>query len=158
MKSSPEITAKVARLHALLVEIGRLRSLRDPMADLALKLSSPQLHALMWLGEDGPLPMSVLARRIGSPVPACTGIVDRLQRMGLVERERQEHDRRVVLVALTAEGRALFTQGRAVLEEQLTMTLSLLSTDDQDALLAIIGRLVEALMKRASEAQAEPTE
>lgn len=158
MESPPDIPAKVVRLRELLVEIGRRRSLRDPITNLGLELTSPQLHAVMWLGEDGPLPVSVLARRIGSPLPACTGIVDRLQRMDLAKRERPEHDRRVVLVRLTAKGRRVFERAQALFDEQLTMTLSLLSPDDQDAILAILGRLVEAVTQLEAEPQEEPTE
>ena len=47
-------------------------------------------------------------------VPGITGLIDRLEGMGLVTRERSTEDRRVVFVAITPKGLDLLAQaGRA---------------------------------------------
>ena len=88
------------RMLELLVAVGRRNSLRDPLAQLTetLELTPPQLHGVMWLGQDGPLPMGELARRVGVTEKTITGIVDRLEREGYAQRERDPGDRRVVHV------------------------------------------------------------
>ncbi|MEZ3179777.1 MarR family transcriptional regulator [Streptomyces pimonensis] len=52
-----------------------------------------------------PLPMRKLAQRLKCEPSNVTGIVDRLETRGLVERRPDPADRRVKLAAATAEGR-----------------------------------------------------
>lgn len=57
----------VERLRELICALGRLRSLRDPIARAVeeLGLTPAQVHTVIWLGEDGPLTMGELSRRVG---------------------------------------------------------------------------------------------
>jgi DNA-binding MarR family transcriptional regulator len=71
------------------------------------ELSPPQLAALKALHPGHPLAMSELAGILGCDNSNVTGIVDRLEYRGLVERRPAEHDRRVKLLALTAAGQEL---------------------------------------------------
>src|SRR5690349_10319374 len=68
------------------------------------ELSPPQLGALKALHPDHPIAMSELAGILGCDNSNVTGIVDRLEYRGLVERRPAEHDRRVKLLALTSTG------------------------------------------------------
>ena len=54
-------------------------------------------------GEGRPLPILEIASRTITVVPGITGLVDRLERAGLVRRERCPEDRRVIYVAVTAK-------------------------------------------------------
>src|SRR5262245_8919263 len=51
-------------------------------------------------GEGAPLPSLEIAARLVTVVPGITGLIDRLERAGLVERRRCPEDRRVIHVAL----------------------------------------------------------
>ena len=53
-----------------------------------LDLTFPQALVLTVLGEDGPVPISALAERTGSANSTVSGIVDRLEKLGLARRER----------------------------------------------------------------------
>src|SRR6478735_4521406 len=68
------------------------------------ELSPPQVHALRLLDPDEPKPMSELAERLHCDNSNVTGIVDRLEDRGLVERRPAEHDRRVKMLAITPAG------------------------------------------------------
>ena len=68
-------------------------------------LMPPQQIVLGLLDE--PRPMGELAQQMHCDNSNITGIVDRLTERGLVERRAAEGDRRVKLVALTDEGRAI---------------------------------------------------
>lgn len=158
MASLQDVNRQATRLYELFVELGRLRSLRDPLADMHdLDLTPPQLHAVMWLGTDGPLSAGVLAKRIGSSMPACTGIVDRLERMGLCARGRSAEDRRVVLVELTKRGSKLARECHEKVLEQMGLLMSAIDPGDRAALLGIFERLVER-MKTAAAAKPEESE
>jgi DNA-binding MarR family transcriptional regulator len=71
-------------------------------------LSLVHLNVLTILQADGPLSMSKLAEALDVSVASTTGIVDRMEQRGLVERRREGDDRRVVLVHLTNAGNAVF--------------------------------------------------
>lgn len=68
-------------------------------------LTPAQYNVLRVLrGEGKPLPCLEIASRLVTEVPGITGLLDRLERLGLVARTRSDVDRRVVHVAITARG------------------------------------------------------
>lgn len=69
-------------------------------------MSMGHAHVLVRLQMGGPLPVSHLARSLGVSAASATGMVSRMEERGLVERVRDEHDRRVVLVRLAPGGQA----------------------------------------------------
>jgi DNA-binding MarR family transcriptional regulator len=71
-------------------------------------LTPSQYNVLRILrGEGKPLPILEVADRMLAAVPGITGLIDRLEGMGLLARERSTEDRRVVFVAIAKEGLAL---------------------------------------------------
>jgi DNA-binding MarR family transcriptional regulator len=66
-------------------------------------------------GEGKPLPILEIASRTIAVVPGITGLVDRLEQAGFVNRLRCEKDRRIIYVALTDQGMAAL----AALDEPL---------------------------------------
>ncbi len=69
----------------------------------SLDYTMPQLKAMLLLFTDGPCRMSVLSSRLGS-LPTTTGIVERLVKQGLVVRDNQTGDRRIVMCKLSQKG------------------------------------------------------
>lgn len=86
-------------------------------------LSVGHIQVLLRLQLGGPLPVSRLAEWLGVSAAGATGMVGRMEERGLVERSRDERDRRVVLVRLTTTGRELLdeigSRGRASLRRVL---------------------------------------
>lgn len=78
----------------------------DDAVARALGLGPADLRCLDWLA-DGPKTAGVLADATGLRPAATTALIDRLTTKGLVERERDEQDRRRVLVKMTARGHQL---------------------------------------------------
>lgn len=70
----------------------------------ALGLSSPQAHALRSLAASGELSQRELAMTLRCDASNVTGIVDRLEARGLVERRVSPADRRVKTLVVTSEG------------------------------------------------------
>src|SRR6201987_5382130 len=66
-------------------------------------LASPTQYNILRIlrGEGKPLPILEIASRTITVVPGITGLIDRLERAGLVHRLRCEKDRRIIYVALT---------------------------------------------------------
>jgi DNA-binding MarR family transcriptional regulator len=68
------------------------------------------LNVLMLLEVEGPESMSRLAEALDVSVASMTGIVDRMEKRGLVERRRDPGDRRVVLVHPSDGGLDVFRE------------------------------------------------
>ncbi|MCB9615691.1 MAG: MarR family transcriptional regulator [Sandaracinus sp.] len=73
-------------------------------------LTGPQVTAIKVLENFGALSLTDLSARMSATNSTMTGIADRMERDGLVERTRSETDRRVVQIALTEKGRQLAAQ------------------------------------------------
>ena len=71
-------------------------------------LSLVHLHVLTVLEAEGPIAMGRLAEALDVSVASATGIVDRMEQRGLVERHAQLADRRVIEVHPTDAGAAVF--------------------------------------------------
>jgi DNA-binding MarR family transcriptional regulator len=111
-------------------------------------LTPSQYNVLRILrGEGKPLPILEIAGRTVAVVPGITGLIDRLERAGFVNRLRCEKDRRVIYVALTDQG----METLAVLEEPLTgLRHKLLGHLSQGELKELI-RLLEKVRESTSE-------
>jgi DNA-binding MarR family transcriptional regulator len=102
-----------------------------------LGLSPMQAHALRFL--ERPVPMSELADTLWCDASNVTGIVDRLEARGLVERRTSPDDRRVKLLCLTDEGEA--ARARVVERmERPAPELAALTADEQRELRDLLAR------------------
>ncbi len=81
---------------------------------------TPQLYNILRLlraSAPSPLPTLQLASKLVSRAPDITRMIDRLAERSLVERERQEQNRRVVMVRITAGGMKLLDEIARPLED-----------------------------------------
>ncbi len=137
-------TSAAHEAQQLFFEIG-MEERRRRDADLAeLGLTFAQAHALRLLDPERPLPMSRLAKELACDASNVTGIVDRLEARGLIERRTAEGDRRLKVLTLTPGGVELRER---VLElmTQPPAAIAALSPADQRALRDILRRAVELL-------------
>ena len=103
----------------------------------------------LWRLEQPPRRPASLAEQLGLDPSNITGVVDRLEARGLIDRQPHPEDRRVKLLVLTDAGRAV--QGR--IDERLFATLTIF-----DELTSAERRqLVTLLAKLNPAAPAEPT-
>lgn len=94
-------------------------------------------------GAAGPLPCLEVASRMITVVPAITGLLDRLEQAGLVTRDRSKSDRRVVLVALSAEGRRLLRGLDAPVDQLHRDLLGHMKPEEMRQLVALVTRARE---------------
>jgi len=114
-----------------------------------LELTVTQLRVLLILRETPGAPAGLLAERLRVTPPTVTGLVDRLVRMGVVRREEDSKDRRLVRNVLTDRGQEVLgeveREGRAFLTELFER----LSADQ-------LSHLVESLDALATAADTLP--
>jgi DNA-binding MarR family transcriptional regulator len=125
----------------LLLEFSFSQRASLPALASELELSPAQCHLLNLIAER-PMPMGQLAGALSCDASNITGLVDRLESRGLVQRSPSAEDRRVKVLSLTPQGERL----KAALIERMTSeppTLTRLSAADQRALVRILRRLLE---------------
>ncbi len=137
--------------------IGLFRSLSPPDG-----LSLTAAATLATLERSGPRRLTGLAAQEGVTQPAMTQLIARLQDSGLVGRDADPDDGRVVQVRLSEAGREMLARRRAVRAERLALILARISPEDRAALgaaLPAIDALTSAqrgggLVAASSQAQA----
>lgn len=114
-----------------------------------MDLTFPQAMVLTVLGEDGPVPISTLAERTGSANSTVSGIVDRLEKLGLARRQRSETDRRVIYVSATEKYQSLRDKAATDVTGYFTSLLSGLSEEEKALLATAFRKLDEALEQQS---------
>ncbi|MCY3792837.1 MAG: MarR family transcriptional regulator, partial [Gammaproteobacteria bacterium] len=104
-------------------------------------LTEQQWRVLRVLWEQDAKPLLALAEATLIQAPSLVGIVDRLQRNGLVERRRSELDRRVVRVCLTASGKALEAQVTPLVDAAYSDLEGLVTVSEWTALLQTLAKI-----------------
>jgi DNA-binding MarR family transcriptional regulator len=124
-------------------------------------LSLVHLNVLAVLQAAGPLPMSRLAESLDVSDASATGIVDRMERRGLVERRHDTDDRRVVSVHLTQRGAATLDELGEQRRERLSRLLERMTDEELAGFLAGVRALHAAgadLYRTGEPSHAEPGE
>jgi DNA-binding MarR family transcriptional regulator len=124
------LTLRASRLLRLLASFGTRELTRTESGLLATLL-------------DGPRRITELATSEALAQPTVTKLVDRLEGLGFVTRERSEADGRVVMVTITADGRAEIALVREQVRSLMRETVASL-TDDE---LAVLIRASDTLEK-----------
>ena len=126
-----------------------LRNLSHPVR--RAEITPEQYWLLRLLNRNKPLSISELANQLDIAISSATISCKRLEKAGLLTRERQSNDERVVRVALTAAGLAQIDAWRQRKREALTSMLNVLDAQEQQTLQSLIERVLEDADSRAVE-------
>jgi len=141
--TSAKGSAAARQVWELLIELSMSRMRERFQATVAeLGLSFPQAQALKALRPEHPMAMRELADGMHCDPSNITGIVDRLETRGLVERRAAPGDRRIKTLVLTEDGVAMRTQ----LHDRLTEpppAIAKLSPDEQRQLRDMLRRILD---------------
>jgi DNA-binding MarR family transcriptional regulator len=105
-----------------------------------LRLSLRQLSALSMI-EDEVTTLGDVAKRLHVTPAVVTGLIDRLERRGYVQRINSTDDRRRVMLTLTDSGRAAAQKATAGLAAELEQSLAKLDSDDLQLINKALARL-----------------
>ncbi|GAB6932962.1 MarR family winged helix-turn-helix transcriptional regulator [Calditerricola satsumensis] len=112
-------------------------------------ITPPQFDALLWLDECGDLTISELSNRMYLACSTITDLVDRMEKNGLVERVRDQSDRRVVRIRLLDKGRQIIQEVLKRRREYLAEVLAHVPPDDVREIRRALTRLNETMEKCA---------
>ncbi len=94
------------------------------------RISYPQFFLLAYLEEEECLSMSSIARIMGHSTAAATGMVDKLEELGLLRRFTASSDRRKIMVSITEQGKQLVGD----LRNNIAQDLAQLMVEDDERL------------------------
>jgi MarR family transcriptional regulator, organic hydroperoxide resistance regulator len=152
--AAPETDAPArAFAHAFKRAIAVVRRLRGRDTHRPGELSYAQYGLLFGLAEHGALSNAELASLAEVSPSTATMMLDRLVEIGLVHRERSEVDRRVVLVALSAQGAETVAAHRARYEQLWSAALAGFSDEQLADAAAVLERVIAMFqdIERADE-------
>src|SRR5450759_3299659 len=133
---------------AVLADLGRaVGSLRCAGSQRLVRLgiSMTHFHVLTLLRHHDAMPMGQVADVLDASMSNATGIIDRMEERGLVERVRVPDDRRVVLVRPTQAGLDLIDEVELVKNDVLVSALGRLDPAQLDRLAVSVADLAAAV-------------
>ena len=107
-RARPDRLEVANRLHSAAIHLLR----RARRVDAESQLPAPQLSALSVIVYAGPITLGALASAEQVRPPTMTKLVAAMEKGGLVDRETDDADRRVVRIRATARGRRILEEGR----------------------------------------------
>lgn len=119
------------------------RRLRGRDAMRSGEISAPQMNLLLPLAEEGAMSSGVLAEAAGLTAATTTHMLDQLAAAGIVERERSETDRRVVVSQLTEHGTELLERRRDQMMAAWNESLKDLSAEELAIATEALQRVTE---------------
>jgi DNA-binding MarR family transcriptional regulator len=114
-------------------------------------ISMTHLHILWLLEHHGDLTMGRLAELVDVSLSNASGLIDRMEERGLVERIRVPDDRRIVLVRCSPEGARMRDEIEAIKQDQKRSILCKLDRDQLTRLLGAVGDLRGAVGQEIGE-------
>ncbi len=117
-------------------------------------LTTPQLIALGEISRSGNITAGQLAENVSLSNATVTGILDRLSKRGLIERRRDDEDKRRVLVKLTDLGKKALANAPSLLHDRFVKAFEKLENWEQTSLLSSLQRV--ASMMEVKDLDAAP--
>jgi DNA-binding MarR family transcriptional regulator len=117
-------------------------------------LTGPQLLVMQLIGSSGEITAGVIARKVSLSQATVTSIIDRLERKGLLRRERSTDDKRKVMVSLTEQGGKALEKAPTLMQESFINAFNRLEDGEQALILSSLQRV--ASMMNASDLDAAP--
>ncbi len=129
------------------------RTARSMKRALDTRLTQHNLTATQYIvlsvlcGEDG-ISLSQLGQRLYFDNPTITGIIDRMERDGLVERRRIADDRRVISIFLTHKGKALIRDHDDLADEIDAQAMNGMTGKQREAFLKVLNKIWKTMNEK----------
>lgn len=111
-------------------------------------LSYAQFFLLGYLANEDYLTMTDISKKMGHSTAAATGLVDRLEKLGYVQRLHAADDRRKVMVQITRKGIEMVTRLRNSIAESISEIMAAQESGEDETIQPIYAQLREFLAAR----------
>ncbi|UOF90216.1 MarR family transcriptional regulator [Fodinisporobacter ferrooxydans] len=137
----PIVDGQVTSIEALLRHISTVirRKGREILSDFCI--TPPQFDALLFLNEHGDLTIGELSNKMYLAYSTTTDLVDRMERNQLVERIRDQNDRRVVRLRMMQKGSELIEKVLIARRTYLANVLDQMDTNERERIIDCLEKL-----------------
>ena len=115
-------------------------------------LTGPQLVILQEISNLGEVTAGEVARAVSLSQATLTGILERMEKRGLLSRRRSDHDKRRVMVRITDSGKKVLDDAPPLMQEEFVDEFSSLQEWEQNMILSSLQRLVFIMDAKAIQA------
>jgi DNA-binding MarR family transcriptional regulator len=115
-------------------------------------LTGPQLVILQEISTQGEVTAGEIARAVSLSQATVTGILERMEKRGLLARQRSDRDKRRIMVSITATGEQILKDAPPLMQEAFVERFSSLQDWEQTMILSALQRLVTIMDARAIDA------
>lgn len=117
----------------------------DKWSNAFLDYSKNELLALIFIYRNKTVNMSEIADYINAPLNTTTGVVGRLEKKLMVERKRDNGDRRIVNIVLTSKAEEFIEREKKAVEYYFKELYKMLTEEEKTAALSILGKILSVL-------------
>ena len=148
-----EIIKDLVEIEMRMLEVKNLFSgistemVKSSVGIMGFAVNMSQLKAMTAFSEDSLLSMGELCKMANIKMPSMTEVVDRFEKEGILERIRNNEDRRVVKVKMTAKGKKMHKEVLKRRADELTKMFGVLTTEDRTKLVDSLKNVSEILIK-----------
>jgi len=129
---------EIDRLIRLVSLIVRKRG-RDILGNF--DITPPQFNALLALADFGSLTMGELCEKLYLACSTATDLIDRMERNGLIERQRDQNDRRVIRLKITERGQGIIEKVIEARYVYLTNVLASVTAEEKRSIVCALNQL-----------------
>ena len=148
-----EIIKDLVEIEMRMLEVKNLFSgistemVKSSVGIMGFAVNMSQLKAMTAFSEDSLLSMGELCKMANIKMPSMTEVVDRFEKEEILERIRDNEDRRVVKVKMTAKGKKMHKEVLKRRANELTKMFGVLTTEDRTKLVDSLKNVSEILIK-----------
>ena len=148
-----EIIKDLVEIEMRMLEVKNLFSgistemVKNSVGIMGFAVNMSQLKAMTAFSEDSLLSMGELCKMANIKMPSMTEVVDRFEKEGILERIRNNEDRRVVKVKMTEKGKKMHKEVLKKRVDELTKIFGVLTTKDRTKLVDSLKNVSEILIK-----------
>ncbi|MBK1809833.1 MarR family transcriptional regulator [Clostridium sp. YIM B02505] len=126
----------------------------DKWGEEFLDYSKNEILALLFLYKSKAGNMTEISEYINAPLNTTTGVINRLEKKEMVERRRDEKDRRIVNILLTDKAQKFIEEQKKVIQYYFEKIYNALSVEEKSAALGIFNKVI-AVMKQEKYSQSD---
>lgn len=119
----------------------------DQWNSIFLDFSKNELWVLLFLYRNRSANMTQISEYIGAPLNTTTGVVGRLEKKLMVERKRDNEDRRIVNIIITKKANEFIEEEKRNIEYYFKEIYKVLTDEEKIAAANIFNKVVSVLMK-----------
>lgn len=141
------VTKDLLSIPPVIFRIVRNKFVRTALTDIGVDITPHHFEIIRLLMEEGTMHAAGIGDRLEIARAQVTQLIDRLVDLGIVDRQLDKTDRRMINISLTPQGNSLLEEHKHIVEEAIKEKMSFLSERELEELSDSLRKLWDILGK-----------